>query len=149
MKSFKRTIMLTLSGLMLCGSAYAEGISINAVPDTKNGSVQVSGVMPSGNSDYTVMILKPGVKEEDITSGNFSENVNFIMSGKTDADGKFSVICYPLDEWSIEKQTVRVSGAAEGEGTFIYIDSTLEKKVVDAVNEASGEKIGKLLSKVL
>ncbi len=151
MKSKKKVVLLTLSGLMLCGAynAYAETISINAIPDTKAGSVQVSGTMPMGNGDYTVMILKPGADEGDITSDNFGEKVNFIMSGKTDADGKFSVICYPLDEWSFDNQSVMVSGAASGSTTFFYLSATLEETVVKTVSDASEADIVKLISKEL
>lgn len=148
MRKIKGITATVLSCAMLFGmAAYADSaVSINAVPDTKSGSVEVSGVMPSGNSDYTVMILKPGAKADGITSENFGEKVNFIMSGKTDENGVFSIICYPLDEWSFDDQQVVVSGAASGSTTFFFLSTTLEETVVGAVNEASADDIAKLLS---
>lgn len=147
MKSIKKAVLMTLSGLMLSSgyNVYAY-ISINAIPDTATGSVEVSGVMPSGNSDYTVMILKPGAEASQITSENFDEKVNFIMSGTTDADGKFSIICYPIDAWSEDNQSVKVSGAASGSTTFFYMSQALEETVVDTVTEASESDIAKLFT---
>lgn len=151
MKSIKKAAILTLSGFMLWGAynAYAQDISVNAVADTATGAVEISGTMPVGNSDYTVMILKPGVDGAEITSENFSDKVNFIMSGKTDADGGFSLVCYPIDEWSFDNQSVMVSGAASGSTTFFYLSATLEETVVKAVSDASEADILKLISKEL
>ena len=123
-----------------------EKVLINAVPDTENGAVIVSGRAYEQTAvNYTLLILKDSVTHENLTGTNFGDSVEFYFAGTTDSDGYFSVKCLPKTAWSENPQQIVFTTDKKTTIMFLYVDQETEDAVVNAIKDATEEQIQKIL----
>lgn len=115
----KKIISICLIGMM-CSTSVGAATIDNIVPD-EQGRVIISGTVEK-NGVFTVQMLNPGVKIDDINDENVMEKVHAVGEFEPDKTGSFKKIL-TMQKNAEDKQvyTIRINGENENcEKTFTY-----------------------------
>lgn len=123
-------------------------ISINAIPDTTTGSVEISGNLPQKQkTDFFLLILKDSsVSLSSINNDNFLLNVDFFIQETTDDEGKFSVTCLPMTTWNENEHKVFIACSQKDSQVFSVPSEETESAIIATIEGATNEDIKKLLT---